>query len=104
MHELDSKYISIEDWNNYSKLKNDMNSLKDNNYPEAYRIHIEALGQYDRWSEILFDIRINENRGTPKNPALKDRVAQILKSIDNVYVSSRMVWGKAKDDITGGKY
>lgn len=104
MHELDSKYIATEDWNNYSKLKSDMNKLTDNNYPEAYRIHIEALGQYDRWSEILFDVRVGETRGIPKNPALKDRIAQILKSIDNVYISSRMVWGKAKDDITGGKY
>lgn len=104
MYELDSKYITIDDWNNYSQLKNDMNKLADNNYPEAYRIHLEALGQYDRWSEILFIIRIGETKGMPKNPALKDRVAQILKSIDNVYVSSRMVWGKAKDDITGGKY
>lgn len=104
MHELDSKFIAIEDLNNFTNLINDMDTLQDNNYPRAYTIHKQALKQYDRWSTILYKIRANEGRGIAKNPALKDRVAQILKMIDNVYVSSRMVWGKAKDDLSGGKY
>jgi hypothetical protein len=104
MNELDSKFITADDLNNFSNLMDDMEILNDNDYAEAYRIHKKALSQYDRWSTILFQIRANESRGIPKNPALKDRVAQILKMIDNVYVSSRMVWGKAKDDITGGRY
>lgn len=104
MNELDSKFITKDDLDNFSNLMNDMDVLNDNDYPEAYRIHKKALSQYDRWSTILFQIRANENRGIPKNPALKDRLAQILKMIDNIYVSARMVWGKAKDDITGGRY
>ena len=104
MGELNSKFIAIDDLNNFNGLMNGMNMLNDNDYGKAYKVHKDALRQYDRWSTILYQIRINENRGIPKNPALKDRVAQILKMIDNVYVSSRMVWGKAKDDITGGKY
>lgn len=104
MSELNSKFIKTEDLNNFSILMNHMDVLNDNEYSTAYIIHKDALRQYDRWSTILYQIRINENRGIPKDPALKERVAQILKMIDNVYVSSRMVWGKAKDDITGGKY
>lgn len=104
MNELDSKLISTDDLNSFSNLMNDMDKLNDNEYARAYTIQRRALSQYDRWSTILYQIRNNESRGIPKNPALKDRVAQILKMIDNVYVSSRMVWGKAKDDITGGKY
>ena len=104
MNELDSKFISTEDLKNFNNLMNAMEILNDNDYAKAYIIQRRALAQYDRWSTILYQIRINENKGIPKNPALKDRVAQILKGIDNVYVSSRMVWGKAKDDITGGKY
>ena len=104
MNELDSKFIKTEDLNNFNSLMDDIGTLTDNEYARAYTIQRRALVQYDRWSTILYQIRINENRGIPKNPALKDRVGQILKMIDNVYVSSRMVWGKAKDDITGGKY
>jgi len=104
MNELDSKFITTDDWNNFSSLMNDMDVLNDNQYSIAYTIQRRALSQYDRWSTILYQIRSNESKGIPKNPALKDRVGQILKMIDNVYVSSRMVWGKAKDDITGGKY
>lgn len=104
MNELDSKFITADDLNNFSNLMNEMDALSDNDYSKAYTVHKDALRQYDRWSTILYQIRTNENRGIPKNPALKDRVAQILKMIDNVYVSSRMVWGKAKDDITGGRY
>lgn len=104
MNELDSKFIKTEDLNNFNSLMDDIGTLTDNQYTIAYTIQRRALVQYDRWSTILYQIRSNENKGIPKNPALKDRVAQILKMIDNVYVSSRMVWGKAKDDITGGKY
>jgi len=104
MNELNSKFITTGDLNNFSNLMNDMDALGDNDYAKAYILHKKALAVYDRWSTILYQIRINENKGIPKNPALKDRVAQILKGIDNVYVSSRMVWGKAKDDISGGKY
>jgi hypothetical protein len=104
MNELNSKFITTEDLNNFNNLMDHINILKDNEYSTAYIIQKEALRQYDRWSTILFDIRTGESRGIAKNPALKDRVAQILKMIDNSYVTARMVWGKAKDDITGGKY
>lgn len=104
MSELNSKFITIEDLNNFSNLMDEIDILKDNDYAKAYTLQKKSLRQYDRWSTILFDIRTGESKGIAKNPALKDRVAQILKMIDNAYVTARMVWGKAKDDITGGKY
>lgn len=104
MNELNSKFITTEDLNNFNNLMDEIDILKDNDYSKAYTLHKKALRQYDRWSTILFDIRTGESKGIAKNPALKDRVAQILKMIDNSYITARMVWGKAKDDITGGKY
>lgn len=104
MNELNSKFIKTEDLNNFTALMDEINVLNDNHYAKAFMLQKKALRQYDRWSTILFDIRTSENRGIPKNPALKERVVQILKMIEWVYTSSRMVWGKAKDDITGGKY
>lgn len=104
MSELNSKFIETEDLNNFNSLMDEIEILNDNEYAKAFLIHKKALRQYDRWSTILYQIRTNENRGIPKDPALKERVAQILKIIDNAYVTARMVWGKAKDDITGGKY
>ncbi|AQR95541.1 hypothetical protein [Clostridium saccharoperbutylacetonicum] len=104
MNELNCKYILTDDLNNFNKLMDEVDILNDNDYGKAYSIHKTALRQYDRWSYILFQIRVNEGKDIPKNPALKDRIAQILKMIDNAYVSARMVWSKAKDDITGGKY
>lgn len=104
MNELNSKFITTEDLNNFNNLMDEIDILKDNDHAKAYTLHKKALRQYDRWSTILFDIRTGESKGIAKNPALKDRVAQILKMIDSSYVTARMVWGKAKDDITGGKY
>ena len=104
MNELNSPFIKTEDLEVFNNIMNQMNTLQDNEYARAYKLHKEALGVYDRWSSILYNIRTNESRGVPKNPPLKDRVGQILKMIDNVYVSSRMVWNKSKDDISEGRY
>lgn len=104
MSELKSKFIKTEDLNNFNSLMDEIETLNDNEFARAFLIHKKALRQYDRWSTILYQIRINENRGIPKDPALKERVAQILKMFEWAYTSSRMCWGKAKDDITGGKY
>ena len=104
MNELNSKFITTDDLNNFSNLMNHVNVLSDNDYSTAYIIQKESLRQYDRWSTILFDIRTGESKGIAKNPALKDRVAQILKMIDNAYITARMVWGKAKSDISEGRY
>lgn len=104
MNELNCKYISTEDLEGFNKLRDEMDILNDNDYAKAFELHKYSKGLYNRWSTILFDIRNSEKKGIPKNPALKDRVAQILKMIDDDQITSRMVWGKAKDDITGGKY
>lgn len=104
MNELDCIYINTEDLEGFNKLRDDMDILNDNDYAKAFMLHKYAKGLYNRWSTILYQIRANEGKAIPKSPALKDRVGQILKIIDDDQITSRMVWGKAKDDITGGKY
>lgn len=92
-----------QDAENYIELRKEFDTLRDNEYDRAYRIHKQALAQFDRWSEILHDIRIHETKGN-RNPPLKDRIEDMLKVLNNIYTSARMVWNKAKDDLSEGKY
>lgn len=104
MNELDCIFIKTEDLTGFNKLRDEMDALNDNDYAEAYRLHKYAKGLYNRWSTILYQIRINEGKTIQKSPALKDRVGQILKMIDDDHITSRMVWNKAADDLNQGKY
>lgn len=92
-----------EDVNNFFDILERFKNLQDTDYAAAYQLHKDALGQYDRWSTILFDTRRIE-LGSKKDPPWKDRVEDIMKSLNNIYTSSRMVWNKSKDDLTEGKY
>lgn len=94
--------LMLDDIEEFKRLLEDFKTLQDTDYHGAYELHKRALGLYDRWSEILFNIRKADS--SKKNAYIKDRVKHILEIIDNVYISSRMVWNKAKDDIEGGKY
>lgn len=95
--------ISDEDIQGFKHVLEKFNLLQDNDYAEAYQLHKEALAQYDRWSTIFFEVRRSEAT-TRKDPALKDRIEHILKILNNIYTSARMVWNKAKDDLLEGKY
>ena len=98
-----NKLIFYEDINRFKDIVKRFNYLQDTDYSEAYQLHKEALAQYDRWSTIFFEVRRSES-SSKKDPALKDRIEHILKILNNVYTSSRMVWNKAKDDLNEGKY
>lgn len=98
-----NELIFDEDIKNFSNILEKFNYLQDTDYSEAYQIHKEALAQYDRWSTIYFEVRRAEV-GNKKDPALKDRIEHILKILNNIYTSSRMIWNKAKDDLSEGKY
>jgi len=39
-----------------------------------------------------------------KDPPWKDRVEDMMRILNNVYTSARMIWNKAKDDFKEGKY
>lgn len=95
--------IFDEDIQYFQQIVERFNYLQDTDYSAAYQLHKEALAQYDRWSTIFFEVRRAE-AGSKKDPALKDRIEHILKILNNIYTSSRMVWNKAKDDLNEGKY
>jgi inactivated superfamily I helicase len=92
-----------EDANNFIDIMARFKYLQDNDFATAYQLHKDSLAQYDRWSQILFEVR-REELGTKRDPALKDRIEDILRILNNVYTSARMVWNKSKDDISEGKY
>lgn len=98
-----SELIFDEDIQYFQDIIKRFNLLQDTEYSVAYQLHKEALAQYDRWSTIFFEVRRAEV-GNKKDPALKDRIEHILKILNNIYTSSRMVWNKAKDDLSEGKY
>lgn len=98
-----NELIFDEDIQYFQDIIERFNLLQDTEYSVAYQLHKEALAQYDRWSTIFFEVRRAEV-GNKKDPALKDRIEHILKILNNIYTSSRMVWNKAKDDLSEGKY
>lgn len=93
-----------QDAENYINLVKDFDTLQDNQYERAYVLHKRALGLYERWSTILFEVRKHEADTKTKQPALKDRIENIMKTLNNIYTSCRMVWNKSKDDLNEGKY
>ena len=92
-----------EDAENYIKLVYEFHALHDTEYDKAYVLHKMALAQYERWSFILLEVRKHEIENKIKQPALKDRIEHLLKVLNNIYTSSRMVWSKGKNDLTQGK-
>lgn len=98
-----SEEMYQEDVNNFIDILNKFKYLQDNDYTTAYQIHKDALAQYDRWSQIRFDVR-REELCRKKNPPWKDRIEEIMRTLNNIYTSSRMVWNKGKDDLSDGKY
>ena len=100
---MTNELIFDEDIQYFQDIIKRFNLLQDTEYSVAYQLHKEALAQYDRWSTIFFEVRRAEI-GNKKDPALKDRIEHILKILNNIYTSSRMVWNKAKDDLSEGKY
>lgn len=93
-----------EDAENYINLVNEFNTLHDTEYAKAYILHKLALAQYERWSTILFEVRMHEHKSKIKQVPLKDRIEHVLKILNNIYTSSRMVWSKGKGDLNGGRY
>lgn len=100
---MENEIIFDEDIENFKEIVNRFNVLLDNDYATAYQLHKEALGQYDRWSTIYFEVRKAE-LGSKKNPDLKDRIEQMLRVLNNIYTSSRMVFGRVKDDLAEKRY
>lgn len=67
----------------------------------AYKLMIDALQQYNRWSKIRGDIRKDLGRG--EQPQLKDRLEEMCKYLKEIHITARMVWKNANEDIRGNK-
>ncbi|MEG0667830.1 MAG: hypothetical protein RR460_08705 [Clostridium sp.] len=87
-----------EDIKNYRIAVDWFSKLSDDDYDGAYSLHKFALAQYERWSYILYTIKVAETKEN-KNPALKERIDHCLRILNNIYTSSRVVYGKAKKDL-----
>ncbi|MCT8975518.1 hypothetical protein N4T77_02790 [Clostridium sp. CX1] len=90
----------MEDYNqdaqNYINLVNEFNTLQDTEYARAYKLHKNALAQYERWSNILIEVRELEQATKTKQTTLKGRIEHIMRVLNNIYTSSRMVWNKGE--------
>ncbi|MHC1681372.1 MAG: hypothetical protein AB6733_00165 [Clostridiaceae bacterium] len=95
--------LYFEDVNNFINVVKRFKYLQDNDHATAYQLHKDALAQYDRWSQILFEVRRSEIVRR-KDPPWKDRVEDMMRVLNNIYTSSRMVYRKGKEDLSEGKY
>ena len=93
----------MDNENKYTKevqLFNNINSqfgtLQENDIMGAYRLMIDSLQAFNRWSQIREDIRKDLARG--QGAEVKDRLEEMLRYLKEVHVTSRMIWSKAKDE------
>lgn len=86
-----------EEARQYISIVKRFGALQENDIRESYKLMLEALQAYNRWSKIKLDIKKDLKRG--EKSALKDRLEEICKYLKEVHTTSRMVWSKAKDDL-----
>ena len=95
MEEL--KKIYPQDILQYANILNRFKRLTETNPREAYRLSIDALVVYDRWSCIKLELKKNLKRG--EKAELKDRLKEMCDFLKEVATISRMCWNNARDDM-----
>lgn len=85
-----------QDAQNYINLVNEFKTLQDVEFARAYKLHKSALVQLERWSNILVEVREIEKNTKTKQTILKGRIEHIMKVLNNIYTSARMVWNKGE--------
>lgn len=81
----------------YSNILERFKRLSETNPNEAYKLSIDALVVYDRWSEIKLQLKKNLKRG--EKAELKERLKEMCDFLKEVAVISRMTWSSARDDM-----
>lgn len=81
----------------YISIAKRFGSIQENDIRGAYKLMIDSLQSYNRWSKIKLDIKKDLGRG--EKAALKDRLEEMCKYLKEVHTTSRMIWNKAKEDI-----
>lgn len=95
------EYITQDDINIFNSVNRRFERLQENDSATAYRLMIDALQTYNRWSKIRNDIRKDLGRG--QEPQLKDRLEEITKYLKEVHITSRMIWKAACDDLKNNR-
>lgn len=72
-------------------------TLQENDIEAAYKLMIDALQCYNRWSKIKCDIKKDFGRG--QLSATKARLEEMCRYLKEVHTTSRMIWARAKDDL-----
>ena len=75
--------------------------LQENDIESAYKLMIDSLQCYNRWSKIKCDIKKSSGRG--QLSAIKARLEEMCKYLKEVYTTSRMIWSRAKEDLKIGE-
>ena len=70
--------------------------IQENDIVGAYRLMIDSLQAFNRWSKIREDIRRTLARG--QGAEIKDRLEEMNRYLKEVHTVSRMIWSRAKDE------
>ena len=76
--------------------------LPDNACPEAYQLAQDAIVLSDRFSEIHYNLRRQEQLTKVKDAALKDLIQSREKRLKEIHIHCRMVWSRCKEEKTFG--
>lgn len=81
----------------FNSISNRFEKIQENDILGAYRLMLDSLQAYNRWSKIKCDIKKDLGRG--EKAAIKDRLEEICKYLKEVAVTSRMIWKYAREDL-----
>lgn len=98
---MNDKYNYTEEVQLFNIITTRFGTLQENDIMGAYRLMIDSLQAFNRWSQIREDIRKGLARG--QGAEVKDRLEEMLRYLKEVHVTSRMIWSKAKDDLRNNR-
>lgn len=85
----------------FSNIVNRFQIIQENDIHGAYKLMIESLQSYNRWSKIKLDIKKDLGRG--EKAALKERLNEICRYLKEIHVTCRMIWKYARDDMRNNR-
>lgn len=85
----------------FNNISRRFENLNENDIAGAYRLTVDALQVYNRWSKIKHDIKKDLSRG--ELTSLKERLEEMCKYLKEVAITSRMVWKAAKEDLRNNR-
>jgi type II secretory pathway component PulL len=104
IHEHDIEYA--EDFQNYREILERYMNMNETDGAAAYDLMIDALTLYERFSFVKLQVRREEIKGQSdtRDPAMKDRLDEVLKVLREINQEARMVWRQAEDDESDPTY